>query len=39
MSVGLGSRPNLQLTSLTWNINSNNYGGWWAGYGWHRKSI
>jgi len=30
-------RPHLQLTSLTWNINSNNNGGWWAGYGWHRK--
>lgn len=31
-------QPNLQLTSITWNINYNNYGGWWAGYGWNRES-
>ena len=26
--------PNLELTSITWNINSNKQGGWWCGYGW-----
>ena len=27
-------RPNLELTSITWNINANENGGWWCGYGW-----
>tara|TARA_B100001093_G_scaffold195277_1_gene187723 strand:+ start:921 stop:1241 length:321 start_codon:yes stop_codon:yes gene_type:complete len=30
-------RPNLPLTSITWNIKSNKQGGWWCGYGWIRK--
>ncbi len=38
--------PGLPLTSITWNVNSNNKGGWWCGYGWrnypnlreHRKN-
>lgn len=30
-------RPNLPLTSITWNIKSNEQGGWWCGYGWIRK--
>ncbi len=29
--------PNLPLTSITWNIKSNEQGGWWCGYGWIRK--
>ena len=28
--------PNLELTSITWNINANENGGWWCGYGWKR---
>ena len=30
-------RPNLKLTSITWNPKGT--GGWWCGYGWQRKSI
>ena len=28
--------PNLELTSITWNVQDNgeNNGGWWCGYGW-----
>ena len=25
--------PNLELTSITWNVNEVS-GGWWCGYGW-----
>ena len=28
--------PNLELTSITWNVNANDNGGWWCGYGWKR---
>tara|TARA_A100000164_G_C21704789_1_gene675302 strand:- start:37 stop:384 length:348 start_codon:yes stop_codon:yes gene_type:complete len=27
-------RPNLPLTTITWNIKGN--GGWWCGYGWYK---
>ena len=27
-------RPNLPITSITWNIKGN--GGWWCGYGWYK---
>lgn len=30
-------RPNLKLSSITWNPTGT--GGWWCGYGWGRKSI
>lgn len=30
-------RPNLKLSSITWNPKGT--GGWWCGYGWGRKSI
>jgi hypothetical protein len=30
----LSPTPNLELTSITWNINENGNGGWWCGYGW-----
>ena len=30
--------PNLELTSITWNINANENGGWWCGYGWAKKN-
>lgn len=29
-------RPNLPLTSITWNIKGK--GGWWCGYGWAKKN-
>ena len=29
-------RPNLPLTSITWNPNANENGGWWCGYGWKK---
>lgn len=29
-------RPNLQLTSICFNINANKNGGWWCGYGWEK---
>ena len=29
-------RPNLQLTSICYNINANKNGGWWCGYGWEK---
>jgi hypothetical protein len=28
--------PNLELTSITWNPNANENGGWWCGYGWKK---
>ena len=28
-------RPNLQLTTITWNVTGT--GGWWCGYGWIRR--
>lgn len=30
-------RPNLELTSITWNIKGT--GGWWCGYGWKKHPI
>lgn len=27
-------RPNLELTSITWNVKGT--GGWWCGYGWKK---
>ena len=34
--ISWAPRPNLELTSITWNINANENGGWWCGYGWKR---
>ena len=34
--MGWAPRPNLPLTSITWNIKGT--GGWWAGYGWERNT-
>ena len=31
-----GWRSNLELTSITYNPNGNNNGGWWCGYGWKK---
>ena len=28
------TRPNLELTSITWNVKGT--GGWWCGYGWKK---
>tara|TARA_A100000164_G_C21429147_1_gene550213 strand:+ start:224 stop:577 length:354 start_codon:yes stop_codon:yes gene_type:complete len=28
--------PNLKLTSITWNPNGNENGGWYSGYGWKK---
>jgi hypothetical protein len=35
MIYGLTPRPNLELTSITWNPKGT--GGWWCGYGWERN--
>ena len=32
----VGPKPNLSLTSITYNPNGNNNGGWWCGYGWKK---
>ena len=32
----LSPTPNLELTSITWNINANENGGWFCGYGWRQ---
>lgn len=34
--ISWAPRPNLELTSITWNVNANENGGWWCGYGWKR---
>ena len=34
--IGWAPRPNLPLTTVTWNIKGN--GGWWCGYGWAKKN-
>ena len=31
-----GWKSNLELTSITYNPNGNNNGGWWCGYGWKK---
>ena len=31
-----GWTSNLELTSITYNPNGNNNGGWWCGYGWKK---
>ena len=35
----VGPKPNLSLTSITYNPNGNNNGGWWCGYGWKNSII
>jgi len=35
--ISWAPRPNLELTSITWNVNANKNGGWWCGYGWAKK--
>ena len=32
--IDFAPRPNLELTSITWNVSGT--GGWWCGYGWKR---
>ena len=37
MIYGRTPRPNLELTSITWNPKGES--GWWCGYGWERNIL